>query len=782
MKKMSLGLKIGGGFAILIIIAGALGGVAVYNMKKVETQSTMLAREYVPEVDVSMELRGAANRLMYEMRGYGYTEEDRFYENGLKELKAMETALEKARALDAASPNLKQLGEQLNVAAQAMETYKKLVQQTADLNAKLAENRTVLDSSAQQYMSNSNDFLAGQNEKLKSDLKSRQEKITLVSQLGDMGAQTRVLNFKSQATADTALMDQAIATIAGTLKIIDKLKQLSSAESDLEKLTQISFAAKKYEVAMTNFLKESKKGTMAEALVLANFRKQMDKNAGIYVENCDAYLQGQQEKLTQDILERLSKITLVNDVIDLGNETRIGAFKSQALRDPNVMTDALANFAHIDTKFVELKKITSLAADIQRIDAVQAAGNSYKLAMTDFLTNWHAREEIATQRNQAGEQVIEACKATADAGMSATLTIANTAMNELSVAAMVMIVGLAIALVVGVLVAFLMTRSITRPVKRIIAGLNEGSEQVASASGQVSSASQSLAEGASEQAASIEETSSSMEEMSSMTKSNAENAGIANGLMKDTNGIVGTANASMKNLTLSMQEISKASEDTSKIIKTIDEIAFQTNLLALNAAVEAARAGEAGAGFAVVADEVRNLAMRAAEAAKNTSALIEGTVKKVNDGSALVSSTNEAFIQVSESTHKVAGLVAEISQASQEQSNGIGQVNLAITEMDKVVQQNAANAEESASAAEQMSAQAEQLREYVDDLVMIVTGKSNQSSRFSHAPVKAKNITPAARKPKAVAQDKRKMLSHRSQEVKPNQVIPFDDDDDFADF
>ena len=225
-----------------------------------------------------------------------------------------------------------------------------------------------------------------------------------------------------------------------------------------------------------------------------------------------------------------------------------------------------------------LKKITIRSEDLKRIDEVKTAGASYKQAMGDFLENWIAREKVAEQRNTAGNAVTDACNITAQAGMKATHKIADESMKALSLASTIMMVGLIIALVMGILVAFFITRSITKPINRIIEGLNEGSDQVASASGQVSSASQSLAEGSSEQAASIEETSSSMEEMSSMTKSNAENAGIANTLMQDAGSVVNTANTSMRDLIQSMEEISKASEDTSKIIKTIDEIAFQTNI------------------------------------------------------------------------------------------------------------------------------------------------------------------------------------------------------------
>ncbi len=271
-------------------------------------------------------------------------------------------------------------------------------------------------------------------------------------------------------------------------------------------------------------------------------------------------------------------------------------------------------------------------------------------------------------------------------------------------------------------------RSITNPIDAIIGNLNEGAEQVSSAAGLVSSSSQTLAEGSSDQAASIEETSSSMAEMESMTKKNAKNAGHADELMKKAIQVVTVANTSMEELTQSMEDISKASEETAKIIKTIDEIAFQTNLLALNAAVEAARAGEAGAGFAVVADEVRNLSLRSANAARDTAKLIEDTQKKVAHGATIVTSTHQAFVNVSDSSSSVADLIFKISEASREQSDGISQVNTAVSQMDKVVQQNAANAEESASSAEELNAQAETMRSLMVDMAVLISGSGKTAA------------------------------------------------------
>jgi methyl-accepting chemotaxis protein len=253
--------------------------------------------------------------------------------------------------------------------------------------------------------------------------------------------------------------------------------------------------------------------------------------------------------------------------------------------------------------------------------------------------------------------------------------------------------------------------------------------------------------------------------------------------MVETTRVVDEANQSMKAVIDSMSEISQASEETGKIIKTIDEIAFQTNLLALNAAVEAARAGEAGAGFAVVADEVRNLAMRAADAAKNTSNLIETTVKKVKQGSEIVARTNEAFGKVASGSKKAGQLIGEITAASREQAQGIGQVSQALAEMDRVVQQNAANAEESAAASEELNAQAEQMKAFVRELMAIAGGARNgNGAAATKSPPNYLTSLPgrkalAAPLKKAKTTDLATRAGRPGKEVRPEQVIPLDDAD-----
>ena len=253
-------------------------------------------------------------------------------------------------------------------------------------------------------------------------------------------------------------------------------------------------------------------------------------------------------------------------------------------------------------------------------------------------------------------------------------------------------------------------QQIVGDLRSIIGEIQAVGEQIASGSAQVSDASQSLSQGATESASSLEEISSTMNEMASRTRLNAENAGLASKLAAQSQQAAESGNAQMMGMVEAMGEINASSQSISKIIKTIDEIAFQTNLLALNAAVEAARAGQHGKGFAVVAEEVRNLAARSAKAAQETADLIEGSVKKVAVGSQIANKTADALDEIVRGISKVTDLVGEIAAASNEQAQGIAQVNIGLSQIDQVTQQNTANAEESAASAVELSSQAEQLR------------------------------------------------------------------------
>jgi methyl-accepting chemotaxis protein len=296
----------------------------------------------------------------------------------------------------------------------------------------------------------------------------------------------------------------------------------------------------------------------------------------------------------------------------------------------------------------------------------------------------------------------------------------------------------------AILLAWLTARAIGRSLTRVATTLDHGSSQVASAASQVSSSSQTLAQGASEQAAALEETSSSLEEMASMTRKNAETAQQARNLSSSAKSAAEQGNAAMDRMSVAIQEIEKSASETAKIIKVIDEIAFQTNLLALNAAVEAARAGEAGKGFAVVAEEVRNLAMRSAEAAKNTAGLIEQSVGNARNGVTIAGEVGKSLENIHNSNRQVDALIAEIAAASDEQARGIEQVAQAVQQMDRVTQSNASGAEESASASEELSSQAEQMRTVVNELLALVGGSTARPSDVT-SPHRATAAVPGTR-------------------------------------
>ena len=393
-------------------------------------------------------------------------------------------------------------------------------------------------------------------------------------------------------------------------------------------------------------------------------------------------------------------------------------------------------------------------------------GNSKGLDPTGvMMENWKAGEihgafEVIQSLNQA------------DARVEASLTKAG----QVSVIGLVVMAVFFATLVIGVV-----SNSVVKPVRHVIHDLSANASNLLEAASQVASASNQLSDGAQRQAASLEETSASLIQLSSISKANAENVEQTSGMANEVRQSAEKAQESMNNMFQAISGIKKSADETATIMKTIDEIAFQTNLLALNAAVEAARAGEAGAGFAVVADEVRSLALRSAEAAKNTAQLIEDSQNNADSGVKAVEDVREILSAIVDGVNKVSALAGDISKASAEQAEGVNQISAAAGDLEQVTQGNAAVSEEAASASEELSGQAHELKDLVATLADVVGANLDKPAGKTRAgmarstgkgPKGLPQLPPAAPKRPAAAPKAGK---------NPKEAIPFDEDD-FGEF
>ncbi len=419
---------------------------------------------------------------------------------------------------------------------------------------------------------------------------------------------------------------------------------------------------------------------------------------------------------------RLSRLLLTSELLELGARVQLDIWEAYGNHSAALVERLEKNAAAIE---INVRKDLETAVDEEArriLDRMAAAAGGmrqeaagYKQAMADWADSLTRRVALINDLTGRTGQLLAGVLETTGR-LSGDNYAAVTRVTRAQVA------GSLAALALSLLLGWLITANVNRRIGRVIDALSEGSLEVDEASTMLADASGQLAEGATENAASLEETSAALEELSSMTARNAEHSGEADGLMREAVGAVQTALAAMTDLGRAMGDIAASGEKIGRIIKTIDEIAFQTNLLALNAAVEAARAGEAGAGFAVVAEEVRNLAIRSAEAAKNTAELINYTIGNIKSGACLVETANNRFGSVADYSRKVGDLLGDVAAASREQAQGIDQITTAMTQMDKVTQGNAAAAEESASAASDLKRQAGLLLDAVDALAQLARG------------------------------------------------------------
>ena len=507
--------------------------------------------------------------------------------------------------------------------------------------------------------------------------------------------------------------------------------------------------------------------------------------------------------MTNVIEPSITAAVTANDPVALNDATKLGIGLRMNVVEPFLLLRVRALYLIAmkgETEWEQYQKqlevlgagLKTWEEDAAKVPALADPAKAIQTGIGEYSTSGKQYYDATVAMNQTSD-TMKTTAATVLANVKKMQSVLDEESNSTIASTTLFMLGLTIGgAFVGITLGTLLSNSISKPIVFTIKTLQEGSSQLAAAASQVSEVSQRVSSASSDQAAALEESSASLEELSSMNHQTADNAVQANRMAETARNAALEGRQAMTRMTDAMAKIRRSSEETAKIMKTIDEIAFQTNLLALNAAVEAARAGEAGKGFAVVAEEVRALAQRSADASKTTASLIDESVKNAGAGVAATEEVGKTLMRIDESAQSVAGLIAEVSAATKEQSSGLDQLSRAVNDMERAILSNAASAEESAAASEEMSGQVEELHQAVGGLAAMIGAAVENKSMAQLRP--AKHAAPAAVKatpqttvkPKPTAKARptanKQLTSSAAHETQaahtnPKVAIPLDDDD-----